>query len=76
MVARDSEIFVLMTEPRSTVPDGVALGIYIDDPAKCGDWAARRFALQCVSFDGRMLANAARSVVTQAKQAISERTTR
>jgi 2-keto-3-deoxy-L-rhamnonate aldolase RhmA len=58
------------------VPDGVALGIYIDDPAKCGDWAARRFALQCVSFDGRMLSNAARSVVTQAKQAIRERTTR
>ena len=26
-----------------TVPDGVALGIYIDDPAQCGDWAARRF---------------------------------
>ena len=61
---------------RKAVPDGVALGIYIDDPAKCGDWAARRFALQCVSFDGRMLANGARSVVTQAKQAISESTTR
>ena len=58
------------------VPDGVALGIYIDDPAKCGDWAARRFALQCVSFDGRMLANGARAVVTQAKPGDRERTSK
>jgi 4-hydroxy-2-oxoheptanedioate aldolase len=69
-------VFAAAEELSKAVPDGVALGIYIDDPAKCGDWAARRFALQCVSFDGRMLANAARSVVTQAKQSISERTTR
>jgi 2-keto-3-deoxy-L-rhamnonate aldolase RhmA len=69
-------VFAAAEELSKTVPDGVALGIYIDDPAKCGDWAARRFALQCVSFDGRMLSNAARSVVTQAKQAISARTTR
>jgi len=52
------------------VPRGLALGIYIDDSAKCAEWAARRFALQCVSFDGRMLSNGARSVVTQAKLAM------
>jgi len=49
------------------VPRSLALGIYIDDPEKCADWAARRFALQCVSFDGRMLSNGARSVVKHAK---------
>lgn len=43
------------------------LGIYIDDPTACAGWAARRFALQCVSFDGRMLANAAREVTRSAR---------
>lgn len=48
------------------VPEGVGLGIYIDDPATCGDWVRRGFALQCVSFDGRMLSNGARDVVRSA----------
>jgi 2-keto-3-deoxy-L-rhamnonate aldolase RhmA len=47
----------------AAVPSGVALGLYLDDPAHSGEWAALRFALQCVSFDGRMLASAARAVV-------------
>lgn len=51
-----------------TMPGNIALGIYIDDPATCRAWAAQRFALQCVSFDGRMLADAALSVVEQARQ--------
>ena len=59
-------LFAAAEQLSQAVPRQVALGIYIDDPAKCGEWAARRFALQCVSFDGRMLANAARAVVTQA----------
>jgi len=50
-----------------SVPDRVALGIYVDDPARSAAWAARRFALQCVSFDGRMLAEGARSVVATAR---------
>lgn len=54
----------------SAVPGSLGLGIYIDDSAKCAEWAARRFALQCVSFDGRMLSNGARSVVTQARLAM------
>jgi 2-keto-3-deoxy-L-rhamnonate aldolase RhmA len=53
----------------AAVPRGVALGLYLDDPAQCGEWAAQRFALQCVSFDGRMLANAARAVVEEARSA-------
>jgi len=57
------------------VPPGVALGIYIDDPAKCGTWAARGFALQCVSFDGRMLANGARTVVERAQLGMGKRRT-
>ena len=55
------------------VPTQVALGIYIDDPESCGDWAARRFALQCVSFDGRMLSLGARSVAEQARRGIPRR---
>jgi 4-hydroxy-2-oxoheptanedioate aldolase len=51
---------------REQVPEAMGLGIYLDDPTKCGDWAARRFSLQCVSFDGRMLADSARSIVRQA----------
>jgi len=50
------------------LPRHVGLGIYIDDPARSGEWAARRFALQCISFDGRMLSSGARAVVTQARQ--------
>jgi 2-keto-3-deoxy-L-rhamnonate aldolase RhmA len=50
------------------VPAGVGLGIYIDDPAKCADWAGRGFALQCVSFDGRMLSDGARTVVRSANR--------
>lgn len=56
-----------------SVPQNVDLGIYIDDPATCGAWAARRFALQCVSFDGRMLADAALNVVGQARQSLPVR---
>ena len=55
------------------VPAHVALGIYIDDPESCGDWAERRFALQCVSFDGRMLSLGARSVAEQARRGIPRR---
>ena len=52
------------------VPKRVALGIYIDDPATCGAWAARGFTLQCVSFDARMLSSGARAVVEQAKRGL------
>jgi 2-keto-3-deoxy-L-rhamnonate aldolase RhmA len=61
------QVFAAAEQLAKAVPRDRALGIYIDDPALCGDWAARRFALQCVSFDGRMLANGARAVVAQAK---------
>lgn len=51
----------------SEVPGHRSLGIYVDDPARCADWAERRFALQCVSFDGRMLTDGARSVAERAR---------
>jgi len=57
----------------ATVPAHLALGIYIDDPASCGEWAARRFALQCVSFDGRMLADGARHVAGMALSGVQEK---
>ena len=57
----------------SEVPDHRALGIYVDDPARCADWAERRFALQCVSFDGRMLTEGARSVAERARGSMRAR---
>jgi len=52
----------------ATLPKHLSLGIYIDDPATCADWAARRFALQCVSFDGRMLSDGARRLTGLARR--------
>lgn len=49
------------------VPPERVLGIYVDDPARCAQWAERRFALQCVGFDGRMFADGARRVAEQAR---------
>jgi|SRR5688572_17874258 len=63
-----AQVFAAAEKLASVVPRNLGLGIYIDDSTTCADWAARRFALQCVSFDGRMLSAGARAVVTQAKQ--------
>jgi 2-keto-3-deoxy-L-rhamnonate aldolase RhmA len=52
-----------------SVASHVHLGIYIDDSSQCGEWVARRFALQCVSFDGRMFADAAKAIVKSARTA-------
>jgi len=54
-----------------SVPPELLLGIYIDDPARCAEWAGRRFALQCVSYDGRMLSNGARAIAAQARSAMT-----
>jgi 2-keto-3-deoxy-L-rhamnonate aldolase RhmA len=54
------------------VPPGVATGIYIDDPNESGKWAALGFALQCVSFDGRMLSTGARAVSAAARRSIGK----
>lgn len=66
------QIFAAAEQMAKVVPGGVQLGIYIDEPARCGEWAARRFTLQCVSFDGRMLSNGARTVVDTAKRALAQ----
>jgi 2-keto-3-deoxy-L-rhamnonate aldolase RhmA len=60
-------VFAAADKVAAAVPENITLGIYIDDPATCNDWAERRFVLQCVSFDGRMLANGARAIVKQAR---------
>jgi 2-keto-3-deoxy-L-rhamnonate aldolase RhmA len=70
-----AQVFAAAEKLASVVPKSMALGIYIDDCTKCADWAARRFALQCVSFDGRMLAAGARSVATQARERITKKAT-
>ncbi len=62
------QVYAAAEQMAQTVPRETGLGIYIDDPARSGEWAARRFALQCISFDGRMLSSGARAVVTQARQ--------
>jgi len=62
------QVLAAATRMARSVPRGVSLGIYIDDPAKCAAWIARRFAVQCVSFDGRMLSDGARRVIDQAKR--------
>ena len=65
------EVFAAAAEIASSVPNGLGMGIYIDDPGKCSDWMKRGFALQCVSYDGRMLSNGARSVVQQANEGMT-----
>ena len=61
------EVFEAAGRLARSVPRGPALGIYVDDPARSAEWAARRFTLQVIGFDGRMLASAARAVVAQAR---------
>jgi 2-keto-3-deoxy-L-rhamnonate aldolase RhmA len=61
------QVYAAAEQLSKSVPRNVALGIYVDDPSKCTEWAARRFSLQCVGFDGRMLASGARAVVSQAR---------
>ncbi len=56
-----------------SVPDGVSLGIYIDEPEESANWARRGFSLQCVSFDGRMFSIGARTVATQARAAFTDK---
>jgi 2-keto-3-deoxy-L-rhamnonate aldolase RhmA len=61
-------VFSAAEKVAAAVSPGIALGIYLDDPAQCQDWLSRRFRLQCVSFDGRMLANGARAIAQRALQ--------
>jgi 2-keto-3-deoxy-L-rhamnonate aldolase RhmA len=61
------QVFDAAAAMAKSVPKNVHMGLYIDDADKCGEWAARRFALQCVSFDGRMLADAAKAVASRAR---------
>jgi 2-keto-3-deoxy-L-rhamnonate aldolase RhmA len=66
-------VFAAAQKIAETVPDHLGVGIYIDDPATAGDWAQRGFALQCISFDGRMLASGARAVADAAHRSMAHR---
>jgi 2-keto-3-deoxy-L-rhamnonate aldolase RhmA len=68
-----AQVFAAAEKLAEAAPGGPTLGIYIDDPAKCADWAARRFALQVVSFDGRMLSNGARAIAAEARRGVGAR---
>lgn len=70
VVPGSPQVFDAAEKLARLVTTGPALGIYLDDPGKCGSWAARRFALQVVSFDGRLLADAARATASQARASI------
>ena len=50
-----------------TLPTDCIKGVYLDRPAHCAVWADLGYRLQCVSFDGRMLADSARQVADAAR---------
>jgi 2-keto-3-deoxy-L-rhamnonate aldolase RhmA len=66
-------VFAAAERLAAHVPSQRVVGIYIDDPTTCAAWATRRFALQCVSFDGRMLAGGARAIATSARAKARDR---
>jgi len=65
-----AQVFETAGQLAGSVTSGPALGIYLDDPRQCGAWAARRFPLQVVSFDGRLLADAARGAAAAARASV------
>jgi 2-keto-3-deoxy-L-rhamnonate aldolase RhmA len=67
------QVFAAARKAVPPLPDGVAMGIYVDDPSLSGNWAESGFRLQCISFDGRMLADGARSVVERARNGTRKR---
>ena len=73
VVPGDKSVYAAAEKLAEKVPENIGLGIYIDNPDNCGEWASRRFSLQCVSFDGRMLAHGARSVVDLARAGMHAR---
>ena len=62
------DVYAAAAKLGEDMPASVELGIYVDDPAKSSEWASNNYRLQCVSFDGRMLANGARQVVQLARK--------
>ena len=66
------EVVTAAERVASAVPPELGVGIYIDDPSKVAAWQSRGFSLQCVSFDGRMMASGASSVVNSARKSLQE----
>ncbi len=59
----DPAVALAASKVASRVPRSSVKGVYLDRPENSRMWCDLGFQLQCVSFDGRMLANAAASVV-------------
>lgn len=54
---------------RSSAQPGQMLGVYVHDPTKSPIWSDRGFRFQCISLDGRMLLDGARSAVALTRSA-------
>ena len=67
------EVIAAAERVAKAVPAELGVGISIDDAATVGAWQSRGFSLQCVSFDGRMMASGASSVVNAARESLQER---
>jgi len=66
------QVVVAAERVANAVPAELGVGIYIDDPTTVAAWQSRGFTLQCVSFDGRMMARGATSVVNTARESLQE----
>lgn len=60
------EVHTVAAGIAAEAPDEIMLGVYVDNPAWSQDWAARGFRFQCIGFDGRMLLEGARAVLSKA----------
>ena len=62
---------VAVTEAASALagelPATAIRGVYLDKPAQCAAWTRLGYRMQCVSFDGRILANGASQVAAAAR---------
>ncbi|WP_165793455.1 HpcH/HpaI aldolase family protein [Hyphococcus luteus] len=65
------DIYAAIGDYSLNLANGVAAGIYIDNPEESALWRAKGFALQCASFDSRMLVHGAKHVVSAARGSTS-----
>ena len=59
----EQRVFGAIDEAIARCGSDVRFGIYIDTIADSNEWAAKNVTLQCLSFDGRMLLDGAKSVL-------------
>ena len=66
------DVFAAAEKLRLAADSDASLGIYIDDPETCSQWADRGFRLQCVSYDGRMMSLGARMIAEAAQESMKK----